>query len=310
MTLSAIVSKKLVKEFDGLRAVNEVSFRVDEGEIFGFLGPNGAGKTTTTRMITGVIKPNSGTATIEGIDVVQNPTAAKEKIGIAPEEANAYLDLTARGNMNLAGEIYGVPSGQLRSKVNDLLDTFGLLDRADTKVKGFSKGMKQRLILAMALINDPGILFLDEPTAGLDVESQRLIKDRIKELNEEGKTIFLTTHDIAEADRLCDRVAVINRGRIAAIDSPERLKTTIQSTQSVLVSFSSMNFDPEDLRVLEGVEELEKEGDKWRLYGPEPGAIIEEVVSFVREEGLKILSLNTSGPSLEETFTHLTKNQS
>lgn len=308
--MSAIVSKKLVKEFDGLRAVNEVSFRVDEGEIFGFLGPNGAGKTTTTRMITGVIKPNSGTATIEGIDVVQNPTAAKEKIGIAPEEANAYLDLTARGNMNLAGEIYGVPSGQLRSKVNDLLDTFGLLDRADTKVKGFSKGMKQRLILAMALINDPGILFLDEPTAGLDVESQRLIKDRIKELNEEGKTIFLTTHDIAEADRLCDRVAVINRGRIAAIDSPERLKTTIQSTQSVLVSFSSMNFDPEDLRVLEGVEELEKEGDKWRLYGPEPGAIIEEVVSFVREEGLKILSLNTSGPSLEETFTHLTKNQS
>ncbi|MBS3791019.1 MAG: ATP-binding cassette domain-containing protein [Candidatus Bipolaricaulota bacterium] len=307
--MSAIESRKLVKEFDGLRAVDEVSFRVEEGEIFGFLGPNGAGKTTTTRMITGVIKPNSGTATIEGIDVVQNPTAAKEKIGIAPEEANAYLDLTARGNMNLAGEIYGVPGSQLRNKVDDLLEAFGLLDRSDSKVKGFSKGMKQRLILAMALINDPGILFLDEPTAGLDVESQRLIKDRIKELNEEGKTIFLTTHDIAEADRLCDRVAVINRGKIAAIDSPERLKTTIKSTQSVLVSFSSKNFQPEDLRVLEGVEEIEKEGDKWRLYGPEPGKIIEEVVNFARDEGGEILSLNTTGPSLEETFTHLTKNQ-
>ncbi|MBS3735565.1 ATP-binding cassette domain-containing protein [Candidatus Bipolaricaulota bacterium] len=307
--MSAIESRKLVKEFDGLRAVDEVSFRVEEGEIFGFLGPNGAGKTTTTRMITGVIKPNSGTATIEGIDVVQNPTAAKEKIGIAPEEANAYLDLTARGNMNLAGEIYGVPGSQLRNKVDDLLAAFGLLDRSDSKVKGFSKGMKQRLILAMALINDPGILFLDEPTAGLDVESQRLIKDRIKELNEEGKTIFLTTHDIAEADRLCDRVAVINRGKIAAIDSPERLKTTIKSTQSVLVSFSSKNFQPEDLRVLEGVEEIEKEGDKWRLYGPEPGKIIEEVVNFARDEGGEILSLNTTGPSLEETFTHLTKNQ-
>jgi ABC-2 type transport system ATP-binding protein len=306
--LEAIETNNLIKEFDGLRAVDDVSFQVEEGEIFGFLGPNGAGKTTTTRMITGVIKPDSGTATIEGIDVVKNPTAAKEKIGIAPEEANAYLDLTARGNMNLAGEIYGVPRGELRGKVDELLDTFGLLDRADSKVKGFSKGMKQRLILAMALINDPGILFLDEPTAGLDVESRRLIKDQVKELNEEGKTIFLTTHDIAEADRLCDRVAVINRGNIAAIDSPEKLKATIQSTQSILVSFDSMNFEAADLETLNGVEELEKEGDKWRLYGPNPGEIIEETVDFAKEEGLKVLSLNTSGPSLEETFTHLTKN--
>lgn len=306
--MEAIETNNLIKEFDGLRAVDNVSFQVEKGEIFGFLGPNGAGKTTTTRMITGVIKPDSGTATIEGIDVVKNPTAAKEKIGIAPEEANAYLDLTARGNMNLAGEIYGVPRGELKGKVDELLDTFGLLDRADSKVKGFSKGMKQRLILAMALINDPGILFLDEPTAGLDVESRRLIKDQVKKLNEEGKTIFLTTHDIAEADRLCDRVAVINRGNIAAIDSPEKLKATIQSTQSILVSFDYMNFDVTDLETLPGVEELEKEGDKWRLYGPNPGEIIEEVVSFAKEEGLKVLSLNTSGPSLEETFTHLTKN--
>lgn len=306
--MEAIETNNLIKEFDGLRAIDNVSFKVEEGEIFGFLGPNGAGKTTTTRMITGVIKPDSGTATIEGIDVVKNPTAAKEKIGIAPEEANAYLDLTARGNMNLAGEIYGVPRGELRGKVDELLDTFGLLDRADSNVKGFSKGMKQRLILAMALINDPGILFLDEPTAGLDVESRRLIKDQVKKLNEEGKTIFLTTHDIAEADRLCDRVAVINRGNIAAIDSPEKLKSTIQSTQSILVSFDSMNFEPINLEALKSVEELEKEGDKWRLYGPNPGEIIEEAVSFAKEEGLKVLSLNTSGPSLEETFTHLTKN--
>ncbi|MFP4202623.1 MAG: ABC transporter ATP-binding protein [Candidatus Acetothermia bacterium] len=306
--MSAVESRKLVKEFDGLRAVDEVSFRVGKGEIFGFLGPNGAGKTTTTRIITGVIKPDSGTATIEGIDVVQNPSAAKEKVGIAPEEANAYLDLTARGNMNLAGEIYGVPRGKMKDKVGELLEAFGLLDRADSMVKGFSKGMKQRLILAMALINDPGILFLDEPTAGLDVESQRLIKDRIKELNEEGKTIFLTTHDIPEADRLCDRVAVINKGSIAAIDSPEKLKATIQSTQSVLVGFASRDFEPEELGNLKGAEEVEKEGDKWRLYGSEPGGMVEEVVGFAREKDLEILSLNTSGPSLEEIFTHLTKN--
>jgi len=305
--VSAIEAKDLVKEFDGLRAVDEVSFTVSEGEIFGFLGPNGAGKTTTTRMITGVLKPDAGTATIEGIDVVQNPTRTKELIRIAPEEANAYMDLAARGKMNLAGEIYGVPGKELKEKVNGLLDTFGLLDRADSKVKGFSKGMKQRLILAMALINDPGILFLDEPTAGLDVESQRLIKDRIKELNREGKTIFLTTHNIPEADRLCDRVAVINNGKLAAIDSPEKLKTTIQSTQSVLVSFNRPNFDLAGLKKLNSVEEIEKEGDKLRLYGSHPEEIIEEIVDFARKEELKLVSLNTTGPSLEETFTHLTK---
>ncbi len=305
--MNSIEAVDLVKEFDGLRAVDGVSFTVSEGEIFGFLGPNGAGKTTTTRLITGVLKPDAGTATIEGIDVVSKPTGAKERIGVAPEEANAYLDLTARGNMNLAGEIYGVARGKLTNRVDELLDTFGLLDRADTKVKGFSKGMKQRLILAMALINDPGILFLDEPTAGLDVESQRLIKSRIKKLNREGKTIFLTTHNIAEADRLCDRVAVINEGKIAAIDSPEKLKNTIQSTQSVVVSFRSTSFEPTGLEELKSVSDFEKEGDKFRLFGSQPGEIIEEVVDFARKKDIKLVSLNTTGPSLEDTFTHLTK---
>lgn len=306
---NAIDAIDLVKNFNDLCAVDEVSFTVEEGEIFGFLGPNGAGKTTTVRMITSIIKPDSGTATIEGVDVIKDPTSAKERIGIAPEEANAYLDLTARGNMNLAGEIYGVPGQKLRGKVDELLDTFGLLDRADSKVKSFSKGMKQRLILAMALINDPGILFLDEPTAGLDVESQRLIKDQIKQLNDGGKTIFLTTHNIAEADRLCDRVAVIDKGKIAAIDSPEKLKATIKSTQSVLVSFSSNDFEWGEVEELGAVEELEKEGDKLRLYGSNPGEIIEEVVNFAQKKGLSLVSLNTSGPSLEETFTHLTRTE-
>ena len=306
--MDAIEASGLVKDFNGLRAVDQVSFAVQAGEIFGFLGPNGAGKTTTVRMITGVLKPDSGTAFIDGVDAVRDPTGAKERIGVAPEEANVYLDLTARGNMGLAGELYGVPRRGVEERIEGLLDTFGLLDRADSKVKGYSKGMKQRLSLAMALINDPPILFLDEPTAGLDVASQRLIKERVKKLNEEGKTIFLTTHDIAEADRLCDRVAIINEGRIAAIDRPESLKATIQSTQSVLVSFDSIDFEPTQLEELDSVEELEKEGDKWRLYGTDPGEIVGEVVDFARGEGLKVTSVDTVGPSLEETFTHLTTN--
>ena len=234
----------------------------------------------------------------------------KERIGIAPEEANCYVDLTARGNMHLMGELYSVPKKKRKEKSEELLEEFGLSDRADSKVKGFSKGMKQRLILAMALINDPPILFLDEPTAGLDVASQRLIKDRVRELNEGGKTIFLTTHNISEADKLCDRVAIINKGQIATIDSPEKLKSTIQSTQSALVSFSGDGLSEKKLDHLESlkvVEEIEKEGDKYRLYGSDPGEIVEEVVDFARQKGLQILSINTSGPSLEEVFTHLTK---
>lgn len=307
--MSAIESRNLVKEFDGLRAVDEVSFRVEEGEIFGFLGPNGAGKTTTVRMITGVLNPDSGRAYIDGVDVTSDPISAKERIGIAPEEANCYVDLTARGNMYLVGELYSVPKKKRKEKSEELLDEFGLLDRADTKVKGFSKGMRQRLILAMALINDPPILFLDEPTAGLDVASQRLIKERIRKLNDQGKTIFLTTHNISEADKLCDRVAIINKGQIATIDSPEKLKSTIQSTQSALVSFSGSGLSQDKLDYLEGfkvVEEIEKEGDKFRLYGSDPGEIVEEVVGFAKSENIKIISLNTSGPSLEEVFTHLT----
>lgn len=307
--MGSIEAENLVKKFNGIRAVDEVSFEVAKGEIFGFLGPNGAGKTTTVRMSTGILKPDSGTVHIDGINAIHDPIPAKERIGIAPEEANCYIDLTARGNMHLAGELYSVPKKIIKGKSEKLLDEFGLLDRADSKVKDFSKGMKQRLILAMALINDPPILFLDELTAGLDVASQRLIKERIRKLNDQGKTIFLTTHNISEADKLCDRVAIINKGKIATIDSPEKLKSTIQSTQSALVSFSGNGLSQDKLKYLEKlqvVEEIEKEGDKYRLYGSDPGEIVEEVVDFARSENLKIISLNTSGPSLEEVFTHLT----
>jgi len=307
--LGSIEANNLVKEFDGLRAVDKVTFEVNQGEIFGFLGPNGAGKTTTVRMITGVLMPDSGRAYIDGVDVTTDPISAKERIGIAPEEANCYIDLTARGNMHLAGELYSVPKKKIKEKSEELLNQFGLADRVDSKVKGFSKGMKQRLILAMALVNDPPILFLDEPTAGLDVASQRLIKERIRKLNKQGKTVFLTTHNISEADKLCDRVAIINKGQIATIDSPEKLKSTIQSTQSALVSFSGNGLSQDKLdclKELKTVEEIEKEGDKYRLYGSDPGEIVEEVVDFARNENLKIISLNTSGPSLEEVFTHLT----
>ncbi|MFP4005593.1 MAG: ATP-binding cassette domain-containing protein [Candidatus Hadarchaeia archaeon] len=301
-----IKAKKLHKKFDGINAVDGVSFSVKEGEVFGFLGPNGAGKTTTVRIITGIINPDSGKAQINGINVQENPSKAKEKIGISPEVPNAYIDLNGWQNMMLMGELYGVSKDEREQRGKDLLELFGLSDRKGSKVKGYSKGMQQRLVLAMALIHDPSVLFLDEPTAGLDVQSQRLIKKRIREMNENNKTIFLTTHNIPVANELCDRVAIINHGKIAAIDTPEKLKKIIQETQSVEVSFEESTGDL-NLGKLDTVEKIEKRGDKFRIYTRFPVETIELLLNLARQNDKNILSLKTLGPSLEDAFVELTK---
>ncbi len=302
---SLIRAEELYKEFDGVQAVQDVSFEIDEGEVFGFLGPNGAGKTTTVRMITGILKPDSGTAWVSGKNVREDPVGVKEKIGIAPEVSNAYVDMTGWQNMMLMGELYGVPKNQREEWGGDLLELFGILDRKDSEVKGYSKGMQRRLILAMAMIHDPPVLFLDEPTAGLDVQSQRLIKKRIRELNEEGKTIFLTTHNIPVANELCDRVAIINHGKIAAIDTPEKLKNTIKGTQSVEVGFEN-DFPISKLEELEKAEKVEKRGDKYRIYTRNPIGIVERLLNLAKENKESILSIQTLGPSLEDAFVELT----
>lgn len=300
-----IRAENLHKEFDGTQAVEGVSFKVEEGEVFGFLGPNGAGKTTTVRMITGVLKPDSGTAWVNGMDVREEPVKVKSEIGIAPEVSNAYIDMNAWQNMMLMGELYGVSGSKRESRTKKLLKLFGLFDRRDHKVKGYSKGMQRRLILAMGMIHDPPTMFLDEPTAGLDVQSQRLIKKRIREMNEKGKTIFLTTHNIPVANELCDRVAVINHGKIAAIDTPEKLKSTIQETQSVEVGFEK-GPKPSVLENLDKAERVEKKGDKYRIYTWDPVWVVEQLLNLARNEDRKILSIRTLGPSLEDAFVDLT----
>lgn len=304
--ISALIqAKELYKKFDGVQAADNISFEVEEGKVFGFLGPNGAGKTTTVRMITGILEPDSGTAWVNGKNVQKEPTEAKKEIGIAPEVSNAYIDMTGWQNIMLMGELYGVPKDRRERRGDELLELFGISDRKNSNVKGYSKGMQQRLVLAMALIHDPPILFLDEPTAGLDVQSQRLIKNRIREMNEEGKTIFLTTHNIPVANELCDRVAVINHGRIAAIDTPEKLKGAIEETRSVEVGFEG-DLEVSDLSGLEKAEKVEKRGDKLRIYTPNPIETVEILLNFAREKDEKILSVRTLGPSLEDAFVELT----
>ena len=263
--MHAIEVSHLTKKFGALTALNDISFSVDVGETFGFLGPNGAGKTTTIRILTGIWYPTSGTASIFGHDIGRETIAARQSMGIVSETSNVYDDLTAWQNMIFSAELYHVHRDLREKKAAELLTTFDLFERRNDKAHGFSKGMKRRLTLAMGLVNSPLLIFLDEPTSGLDVQSNLIIRDVIKGLIDEGVTVFLTTHNIEEANMMCDRVAIVNRGTIAAIDAPERLKKTIQSVQSIAVSFdhaSAHQFD--EVRHLSMVNDAVKEGDKFR----------------------------------------------
>jgi ABC-2 type transport system ATP-binding protein len=298
--------RDLTKKFNGFKAVDKISFTVKSGELFGLLGPNGAGKTTTIRMLTGIFNPTSGTASVGGYDIQKSPLKAKQLMGIVPEMANAYVDLSALRNLLLMGELYGIQKRKRLEKAEDLLKLFGLYERRNNKVKTFSKGMQQRLIVAMGLINDPKLLFLDEPTAGLDVGSVRLIRELIKGFNSRGITIILTTHNIEEANQLCDRVAIMNHGRIVAIDSPEKLKSTFQSTASIEVAFDK-EVKTDELLFSGVVTEAKKIGDKIRLYGKRIREVIPMLVEYSNSSGSKIISLNTLAPNLEDVFVKLTK---
>jgi ABC-2 type transport system ATP-binding protein len=302
----AVEVTNLTKHFNGLVAVDDISFEVKKGELFGFLGPNGAGKTTTIRMLTGVITPDKGLASIFGYDVVKDGLKTRQMMGIVPEMSNAYVDLSAWNNLMLVGGLYGINKSTKIERATGLLKKFDLLKRKDQLVKGFSKGMKQKLILCMALISDPQMLFLDEPTSGLDVESQRLIKDLIREFNANGTTVFLTTHNMEEANQLCDRIAIINRGKIAEIDSPEKVRQQSCGLQTIEISFDK-SVNAEDLLKLPGVNGANKLGDKLRLCVDETNASIDELVDYARLKKLNIISLNTLAPSLEDVFLQLVK---
>ncbi|MCD6370016.1 MAG: ATP-binding cassette domain-containing protein, partial [Thermoplasmata archaeon] len=223
--MDVIEVENLAKYYGEFLAVDHISFRVKKGEIFGFLGPNGAGKTTTIRMLTGILKPSEGRIRIFGLDARKDILRIKENIGVVPEMANPYIDLTAMQNLSLVGRLYGMRKGEIKERSEELLHLFGIYERRDKKVRSFSKGLRQRLSLAMALLPDPELLFLDEPTSGLDVMSARLIKKIIRDENRKGKTIFMSTHNMSDANELCSRIAIINHGKIIAIDTPEKIKS-------------------------------------------------------------------------------------
>jgi ABC-2 type transport system ATP-binding protein len=302
----AIEVQDLTKQYPNVLAVDHISFEVSRGEAFGFLGPNGAGKTTTIRMLTGQIKPTSGTLKVAGKDIIREAIEAKKSVGVVPENSNVYDEMSAWDNLIFAGQLYRVPKEKRENKAKELLELFGLYERRKDRAGIFSKGMKRRLTIAAALVHTPSILFLDEPTSGLDIQSARIIRNLIKDLNKTGVTVFQTTHYVEEADQMCQRVAIINKGKIVAIDNPEKLKTSVERHQVIEISFDKRSDLEQKLRNIQNFEKVVQFGDKFRLHVRNTSEAISLLSDFAKENNTEIISIKTLSPSLEDAFVELT----
>jgi len=299
--MDAIVVENLTKYYGDLLAVNGISFSVKWGELFGFLGPNGAGKTTTVRMLCGLTRISSGEAYVAGYSPIRELKLVKKVIGLVPDTSNLYPELTCWDNLIFTGEMYGLRREERVRRARELLEFFGLLDKKDSKFDQLSKGQKRKLTLAAALMHRPRILFLDEPTIGLDVRSRRLIWNMIRELNENGLTIFLTTHNIYEAFNLCDRIAVINRGEIIANGSPAELKRRFSGSEVLEVSFDG-KMSVEEISRIPGVIKASRSGESFMIVVSDPLSVMEEIVRKAKSKGISLNYVNLRGADAEEVF--------
>lgn len=305
--MDAISVDNLTKYYDDFLAVDQISFNVQQGEFFGLLGPNGAGKTTTIRTLTGLLKPTSGNLQVMGEDLKANPVEVKRQIGVISESALPYLELSAWNNLMFAGSLHDLSKNERKTRAENLLKMLGIYDRRHEKVANFSKGLRKRVTIGIALIHEPPLLFLDEPTVGLDVQSARMIRDVLRRLNEDGTTIFLTTHYIEEADALCDRIGIIKKGKLVALDHPEKLKAANSQEKVVEVSFNIHTQTIEEkVGQVPSVMKIEKRGDKFRLYTNNASEAVKDVCEFTKKEDLEIVYIQTLSPTLEDAFVKLT----
>jgi ABC-2 type transport system ATP-binding protein len=304
---SLIEVVKLTKKFDDVTAVNEISFSLHQGELFGFLGPNGAGKTTTINMLTGLSRPDSGTFRVAGQDCTENPKAAQHLIGIVPDESNLYPELSGFDNLCFCASLYGIRKSERQERARELLETFGLKEAADRKFAGYSKGMKRKLTIAAGIIHRPQILFLDEPTTGIDVASARQIRQLIADLHRAGTTIFLTTHYIEEAERLCERIAFIVKGRIVKTDSVRNLLQPLLGRQVMLISVSSAANDLSGKLVtaFPNYEFQSISSEQVRIESVEPISL-GPLMRFIEEQKVEVKEARRIGPSLEDVFVGVT----
>jgi len=304
---AVIEVENLTKRYGSVTAVDSVSFSVREGEVFGFLGPNGAGKTTTISILSCLVRPTSGTARICGVDVVRNSLAARSKIGVVPQEIALYGTLSARDNLVFWGRMYGLPDRVLMPRVDELLEVVGLTERSGGRVDTFSGGMKRRINIAIGLLHRPTVLFLDEPTVGIDPQTRRSILELVRTLNEEGLTILYTTHYLEGAEFLCDRIGIMDVGRLIAVGTKRELIESIGATDLVRISAKGLTTSlVSEIEELEPVERLTHTDDRVVVNAMSGSNLLPVVVDVLTRGGATVVSADVTEPNLESVFLHMT----
>ncbi|MDQ5814890.1 MAG: ATP-binding cassette domain-containing protein [Actinomycetota bacterium] len=305
---AVIQTRALTKVFAGaIRAVDGLDLSVNEGEIFGLLGPNGAGKTTTVGMLTTRVLPTSGDALVGGMDVVENPNAAKQLIGVVSQSNTLDRSLSVWDNLYFHGRYFGMSAPDARGRASELLERFRLSDRAAAEIDALSGGMAQRVMLARSIVHRPRILFLDEPTAGLDPQSRLALWDVLSELHSAGQTILLTTHYMEEAEQLCHRVAIMDHGKLLALDSPTRLKESVGADTEVRVAADGdLEKLADCLRSFEGATHTAVVDESVRVYLRGSAGVLPRVVDHAEQAGFTVKDLSLSEPTLESVFINLT----
>ena len=305
--LPIITVENLVKKYNGHTAVDGVSFDINRGEIFGLLGPNGAGKSTLISMMCCLLESTSGKIIIEGFDIEKEPFEIKKIIGVVPQEISLYHTLTAQENLLFYGKIYGLSGASLKNRVETLLEMVGLTDRAHDIIEGYSGGMKRRINIAVALLHNPKILFLDEPSTGVDPQSRRRIYDTIQELNRAGTTVLLTTHQMEDAEKLCHRIAIVDKGKLIALDTLQGLLDLVGEND--IIYLMAKEFPDDAVKSIEKMNEVRKVSlDKdsmtvQLLHGRESLA---QIIDILISAGTQVESIQIKEPDLETLFLHLT----
>ena len=306
---SILEVNNLVKKYGTNTAVNGISFDIKEGEIFSLLGPNGAGKTTTISCLSTLYTPTSGDATICGHSVTREPMAVRNAIGVVPQELALYEDLTARENLAFWGQMYGLSGKALTDRIDEVLEQIGLTDKAKQRVKTYSGGMKRRVNIGVGLLHKPRLLFMDEPTVGIDPQSRRAILDSVKELNRGGMTVLYTTHYMEEAQELSNRVGIIDHGELIAIGTQAELTRQVGQTDTLILHVSEAE-DPQPLadalKALPGVTRADVTDHEVTIITPAAEELLAPAVTRANDLGIKIHSIDIREPNLEAVFLHLT----